>query len=337
MRALCLVRETLGARLRPRRLRLRHAGARHRPDLAVRQRGAEAALPAAACAAATRSPPSRCPSPRPAPTSRRMRTTARRDGDSCVLDGAKTWISNGGIADTTSCSRAPARRRAPRACRPSSSMRTTPGLDGRRAHRRDRAASARHAAPSTAAACRPTDLLGEPGEGFRIALATLDVFRSTVGAAALGLRAPRARRGARARASARRRSASRSPSSSSPRPSSPTWRSRSTPRRCSSTAPPGPRMPARRASRARRAMAKLFATEAAQRVIDARRAALRRAAASSRRAGRAALPRDPRAAHLRGHDRDPEAGHHRAGRRWRTRHVEAAVAMSSSTRSRSTA
>ena len=27
-----------------------------------------------------------------------LRTTARRDGDSYVIDGAKTWISNGGIA-----------------------------------------------------------------------------------------------------------------------------------------------------------------------------------------------------------------------------------------------
>src|SRR6476661_6707090 len=28
-----------------------------------------------------------------------MRTTARRDGDEYVIDGEKTWISNGGIAD----------------------------------------------------------------------------------------------------------------------------------------------------------------------------------------------------------------------------------------------
>ena len=37
-------------------------------------------------------------------------------------------------------------------------------------------------------ACRvpATALIGEPGDGFKIAMATLDVFRSTVGAAALG-------------------------------------------------------------------------------------------------------------------------------------------------------
>jgi acyl-CoA dehydrogenase len=38
-------------------------------------------------------------------------------------------------------------------------------------------------------ACRvaPWQLLGQPGEGFRIAMATLDVFRTTVAAAALGM------------------------------------------------------------------------------------------------------------------------------------------------------
>ena len=36
-----------------------------------------------------------------------------------------------------------------------------------------------------AGAARPT-ALGQPGEGFKVAMATLDVFRSTVGAAALG-------------------------------------------------------------------------------------------------------------------------------------------------------
>ena len=37
-----------------------------------------------------------------------------------------------------------------------------------------------------AAGCRASDAQGEPGQGFKIAMATLDVFRPTVGAAALG-------------------------------------------------------------------------------------------------------------------------------------------------------
>ena len=36
------------------------------------------------------------------------------------------------------------------------------------------------------AACRPSALIGKPGDGFTIAMSVLDVFRSTVGAAALG-------------------------------------------------------------------------------------------------------------------------------------------------------
>ena len=54
-------------------------------------------------------------------------------------------------------------------------------------------------------------------------------------------------------------------------------------------------------------MAKLFATESAQQVIDARGPALRRTGVVRGHGGGAALPRDPRAAHLRRHERNPEA------------------------------
>ena len=47
---------------------------------------------------AGRSPRSRCRSPTPAPT-RGDDDARRRDGGDWVLDGCKTWISNGGIAD----------------------------------------------------------------------------------------------------------------------------------------------------------------------------------------------------------------------------------------------
>ena len=33
------------------------------------------------------------------PQAAAITTTARRDGDAYVIDGGKTWISNGGIAD----------------------------------------------------------------------------------------------------------------------------------------------------------------------------------------------------------------------------------------------
>ncbi|HYH22491.1 MAG TPA: acyl-CoA dehydrogenase family protein [Azospirillum sp.] len=112
-------------------------------------------------------------------------TTARRDGDAWVLDGSKTWISNGGIADHYVVF-----------------ARTgdAPGAKGLSAFIVDAdspgltiAARIDVTAPHPLATLRfdgcrvPADrLLGQPGEGFRIAMATLDVFRSTVGAAALG-------------------------------------------------------------------------------------------------------------------------------------------------------
>ena len=86
---------------------------------------------------------------------------------------------------TTSSSPAPARPRAPRASAPSPCPRTRPGLSI--AERLDTIA------PHPLARLRFEDCripasnrIGEPGAGFKIAMATLDVFRSTVGAAALG-------------------------------------------------------------------------------------------------------------------------------------------------------
>ena len=124
-----------------------------------------------------------------------------------------------------------------------------------------------------------THLIGAPGEGFKVAMATLDVFRSTVGAAALGFarRALDEALGARhARASC---SARRWPSSSSCRRSSPTWRSAIDASallvyRAAWTKDVAGGRVTREA-----AMAKLHATETAQRVDRRRRAALRRAAA----------------------------------------------------------
>ena len=60
------------------------------------------------------------------------------------------------------------------------------GTGRRRAPRCHRPASRLPAWPLPIAGCRRGNLLGESGQGFKIAMATLDVFRSTVGAAALG-------------------------------------------------------------------------------------------------------------------------------------------------------
>jgi alkylation response protein AidB-like acyl-CoA dehydrogenase len=101
------------------------------------------------------------------------------------LSGEKTWISNGGIADFyVVFARYPAG--GDRAFVALVVDANTPGLTvAQRLHTIAPHPLARLAfddcvVPGTA-------LVGEPGKGLRVALGTLDVFRSTVAAAALGM------------------------------------------------------------------------------------------------------------------------------------------------------
>jgi len=111
--------------------------------------------------------------------------TADRDSDQFVLRGEKTWISNGGIADFYIVF-----------------ARTgeAPGAKGISAFIVDAdcedleiAERLETIAPHPLARLKFNDvrigadkMIGKPGQGFRIAMSVLDVFRSTVGAAALG-------------------------------------------------------------------------------------------------------------------------------------------------------
>ena len=116
-----------------------------------------------------------------------LQCAARRDGDAWVLDGEKTWISNGGIADfyiVFARTGEPAERSAGGISAFIVDA-ATPGLDV--AERIDviaphPLARLRFAGCRVPAAC----LVGAEGEGFKIAMATLDVFRTSVAAAALG-------------------------------------------------------------------------------------------------------------------------------------------------------
>jgi acyl-CoA dehydrogenase len=110
---------------------------------------------------------------------------AARDGDSWRLDGVKTWISNAGLAD---CYVVFARTGEGPGTKGLSAFivdADTPGLD---ASERIDVIAPHPLGKLRFTECRvPADrLLGNAGEGFKIAMATLDVFRSTVGAAALG-------------------------------------------------------------------------------------------------------------------------------------------------------
>jgi acyl-CoA dehydrogenase len=113
-----------------------------------------------------------------------MRTTARRDGDGYVIDGRKTWISNGGIADhyVVFCRFPEGGERGYLALVVDAD---TPGL---RITERIRVIAPHPLATLEFDGCRVhcAARVGEEGAGLRVALGTLDVFRSTVGAAALG-------------------------------------------------------------------------------------------------------------------------------------------------------
>jgi acyl-CoA dehydrogenase len=113
-----------------------------------------------------------------------MRTTAKRDGNSFVIDGRKTFISNAGIADhyVVFCRFPEGGDNAFAALMVDA---TNPGLKVT-----DRVAViAPHPLGTlTLTGCRVAAdaLVGEPGKGLKVALGTLDIFRPTVGAAALG-------------------------------------------------------------------------------------------------------------------------------------------------------
>ena len=115
-----------------------------------------------------------------------LATTAARDGDGWVVNGEKTWISNGGIADIytvfartgegpgakgLSCFLVPA---------DTEGLTVEERIDVIAPHPLARLAFTDMRLPANA-------LIGKSGKGFGIAMSVLDVFRSTVGAAALGL------------------------------------------------------------------------------------------------------------------------------------------------------
>ena len=129
-------------------------------------------------------------------------TTAAREGDSWRLDGIKTWISNGGLAGYYVVFARSGEAPGAKGLSAFIVDADTPGLD---ASERIEVIAPHPLATLRLSACRvPADrLLGRPGEGFKIAMATLDAFRSTVGAAALGF-ARRAMDEATARALKRR-------------------------------------------------------------------------------------------------------------------------------------
>jgi acyl-CoA dehydrogenase len=115
-----------------------------------------------------------------------MSTTARRDGDGYVIDGAKTFISNAGIADFYTVFAATDASKGSRGISAFVVPADTPGLRFVRAQ----VMSAPHPLGEIAFdGCRvPASWrLGDEGGGFKVGMMTLDRLRPTVAAAACGM------------------------------------------------------------------------------------------------------------------------------------------------------
>jgi acyl-CoA dehydrogenase len=113
-----------------------------------------------------------------------MQTTARRDGTSIVIEGEKTWISNAGIASyyVVFC------RWPEGGDRSFIALVVDAGTPGFEVTKTIDVIAPHPLGTLKFSGCRiPSDrVVGEPGKGMRVALGTLDLFRTTVGAAALG-------------------------------------------------------------------------------------------------------------------------------------------------------
>ncbi|MCK6434022.1 MAG: acyl-CoA dehydrogenase family protein [Aquabacterium sp.] len=114
-----------------------------------------------------------------------MSATARRDGDEWVLDGTKTWISNAGLADRYVIFARSGEAPGAKGISAFLVDAGTPGLD---ASERIPVIAPHPLGTLRLNGCRvgADRLIGAPGQGFAIAMGTLDLFRTTVGAAGLG-------------------------------------------------------------------------------------------------------------------------------------------------------
>ena len=115
-----------------------------------------------------------------------MSCSARVDGDHAVLNGEKTWISNGGIADFYVVF---ARSGEAEGARGISAFIVDDGTPGFDIAERIDVIAPHPLARLAFHDCRIplSQRIGDGGQGFKIAMQTLDVFRTSVAAAALGM------------------------------------------------------------------------------------------------------------------------------------------------------
>ena len=115
-----------------------------------------------------------------------LQCRARDDGDAWVIDGEKTWISNGGIADFYVVFARTGD--APRGARDIGAFIVEAGTTGLDVVERIRAIAPHPLARLRFDGCRVphTNQIGAADQGFKLAMRTLDIFRTSVAAAAVG-------------------------------------------------------------------------------------------------------------------------------------------------------
>jgi len=110
---------------------------------------------------------------------------ARREGEAYIISGEKTWISNGGIADFYVLF---ARTGEGPGAKGITAFVVDAGTPGLEIAERFKVMAPHPLARLVFRDCRMavSQRLGEAGQGFKVAMATLHIFRSSVAAAALG-------------------------------------------------------------------------------------------------------------------------------------------------------
>ena len=116
-----------------------------------------------------------------------IQTTARRDGETYVIDGRKRFISNAGIADFYTVFAKTATRDDGRAAL--SAFVVGSKMQGFSVVQRTPLMSPHPIGEIAFDGCRvpAEDMVGNEGDGFKLAMETLDTFRASVGAAACGM------------------------------------------------------------------------------------------------------------------------------------------------------
>jgi acyl-CoA dehydrogenase len=115
-----------------------------------------------------------------------LATTARRAGKGYVLDGTKTFISNAGVADFYTVF---AKTDAAAGSRGITCFLVDADSEGLEVIERQEVIAPHPIGTLRFRKCRVADSarIGEVNDGFKVAMRTLDVFRPTVGAAAIGM------------------------------------------------------------------------------------------------------------------------------------------------------